>query len=161
MNKNTIEEKELLESLFVIEQLLEDKRNNVHRFTTQEDRTNLERVLEKAREAYPHVREFYKSLDCCKERFLDFLSDMIPVFDRLKSQEESEVEALNNQLLVDSANATEETVDAVINQYNKDLDNFNSQISEKLDIVIEGMKEVEEPKETKATAKRVRKSKGK
>ena len=93
MNINTEQEKELLVRFEMIEGALEAKRNADDMRLTIDIQQDIEKVLEQVKVTYPTVKYPISLIHGgCGSCFSNFLGDMLPVYDRLKSQELNNIE---------------------------------------------------------------------
>lgn len=121
MKINTEQENELLEALEGIRTVLEAKRNGDDMRLTIDIQQDIEKVLQQVKLTYPTVKYPISLINGgCGSCFSNFISDMIPVYDRLKKQQANEIEGLNNQLVVDSTNATDDNkeLEHITNPFN-------------------------------------------
>lgn len=127
--------------------------SGIYKFDNEKDIKVLESVYN-----YITKRQYIKfnagCSSCVKEAFIILQNWQ----KRQEKNKAEEVEKLNNQLVIDSANATDETVDTVIDQYNADLANaveFTPEVAEQA--IAEPIEE--EPKPIKTTKSNGRKRK--
>ncbi|WP_164108237.1 MULTISPECIES: hypothetical protein [Sphingobacterium] len=88
----SIKEKELLEELKTIEDILNKIKNNVQNVSINTNTVNqLNSIAKLAQEAYPQTKFAQNICDGCSNDILKFIKMMVPIYDRLMRNDEVEV----------------------------------------------------------------------
>lgn len=111
----TIQEKEVLEEIKKIEGVLNIFKNGGDLMINIATQQQLNVILEKLKVAYPSVK-YPSRVDSCSGCIRNFLSDLLPVFDRLSKQEKQakEIEMVGEMFdIVDNASDEELNINTV------------------------------------------------